>query len=269
MKIFLQILLISSLFIGCSSNDDEVTEDTTPILVTKESQTTSNGDVYYYYIKYDGDKIVENVEDNTIKDVYTYSGDNIVKIVNYDGTVEKEIKEFSYSNDKLASVKVTNKRSEKPLIYTINYSYSNDVVKYKELYSYSYNPTTGQYTNLSFNKVEAQISNGNIVKINTTSDDPARTYTATSTMTYDNKNNPYMNIKGLLKINFVEGRDWVSKNNMTKKTFNYNSGSLSGFNNESIVYAYNNADYPQQKTTTYTSDSSPTMIEIYKFEYNK
>ena len=270
MKNLLYILLISGLFISCSSsNDDEPTpEDTTPILVTKESQTTETGNIYYYNIKYDGDKIVESVEDNTFKNVYTYNGDNIVKIVTSDGNIEKEISEFAYSNDRLVSEKVTDKRLG-TLVYTINYTYENDnKVKYKKFYGSTYNPTTGQHSNLLFSNAEAQISNGNVVKVTETFDSPNENYTEIEETTYDNKNNPYKNIRGMLKIQLSGGRDWVAKNNITKVSQTH-TGSLTYFDNESMTYIYNNSDYPIQKTTKYTSSEYPEKTEIYTFEYNK
>jgi len=265
MKNLLQILLISSLFIGCSSNDDEVTpEDTTPILPVKITETTKSGNTYFFTIKYDGDKVLEMNDDDGSKTVYTYNGNNIVKTVDYDKNSKVDYtREFTYVNDRLMSEKITDTHMG-TLSYTINYNYVNDnTVKYKLWESSTYNPTTGVYSNLKYTDYETTLVNGNLSKIKRTLSSGT---VVNRTYIYDNKNNPVSNIKGYVKINLLTSYDGdYGVNNLTKST---SSSTESFFNyTNTSSYEYNSNNYPIKQLTNYTSGSNSSSTTLY--QYNK
>lgn len=271
MKNLLHILLISSLFIGCSSNDDdEVTpEDTTPILLTKENYLAANGTIEgTMNYTYNGDKIVKmETSDGEEKVEFTYNGDEISKSIEYVDNQIHEINEFFYTNGKLTSQKVTESYAPIPYSFTINYNYVNDnYVKFTRVTGYSVSSTTGVVTYSSTN-YEAFLSNGNLNKIISQSTSSG---TSTYTYTYDDKNNRYKNIRGYTKallFDSIDGENGL--NNLTKRS---RSQILNGTNNlsgESNIYIYNSNNFPTKITTSYTSNSVPPGTYSNTFEYNK
>lgn len=269
MKNFLPILLIASLFIGCSSNDDEVTsEDTTPILLVKENFLATNGTVEgSMNYTYNGDKIVKmETSDGEEKVEFTYNGDEISKSITYLENQISEINEFFYSNGKLTSQKVTNSSAPVPYNYTINYDYVNEnYVKYKRVTGYNIN--SSGVVSYSSTNYEAFISNGNLNKLIITSTSSG---TTTYTLAYDDKNNPFRNVRGYAKAMIFDAYDGTSSiNNVTKLGI---SQVLSGNNyisNELSTYTYNSNNFPTKLTTSYTSNTYPSQTRNETFEYNK
>lgn len=265
MKNLLHILLISALFTGCSSNNDDVTpEDTTPILPVKITETTKSGNTYFSTIKYDGDKILEMNDDDGSKTVYTYNGNNIVKTVDYDKNSKIEYtREFKYANDRLSSEKITNTHTG-TLSYTIIYNYINDnTVKYKLLESSTYNPSTGTYSNLKYTDYETTLVNGNLSKIKRTLSSGT---VVNRIYTYDNKNNPASNIKGLTKINLLSSYDGGSGINNITKLISSSTDSFFNYTNTSS-YEYNSNNYPIKQVTNYTGGANTSSTTVY--QYNK
>jgi hypothetical protein len=271
MKNFLQILLIASLFIGCSSsNDDDLTtEDTTPLLVTKQNYLSADGtyDGSMNY-SYDGDKIVKmETSDGEEKVEFTYKGDEISKSVTYLNNQIREINEFLYTNGKLTSQKVTESYSAHTYNFTINYDYVNDnYVKYTRVTGYSTN-SSGVIT-YSTTNYEAFISNGNLNKIISKSTSSG---TTTYNYTYDDKNNPYKNIRGYAKAMIFDttNSDLSSINNLTKRTYNQSllNTEYSGTITKAITYTGNN--FPSKIVTVEKNNNLPTQSYIDTFEYNK
>ncbi|MPS74572.1 MAG: hypothetical protein E2590_15675 [Chryseobacterium sp.] len=266
MKNLLQVLLILPLFISCSSNDnDEITpEDITPILPVKITETTKSGNTYYLTMKYDGDKIIESNDEDGSKTVYTYNGNNIVKSVEYDKNSNiVYTQEFAYNNDRLSSEKITDTHMG-TLSYTINYNYVNDnTVKYKLLESSTYNSSTGTFSNFKYTDYETTLVNGNVSKIKRTL---SSGMVINRTYIYDNKNNPFSNIKGFVKINLLTSYDGdYGVNNLTKLT---SSSTDSYFNyTNTTSYEYNSNNYPVKQLTNYTDNSNGSSTTVY--QYNK
>lgn len=271
MKNFLHILLISLLFIGCSSsNDDEVTpEDTTPILVTKQNYLAENGSIEgsMNYI-YNGDKIVKmETSDGEERVEFTYNGDEISKSVTYLDNQIHEINEFFYTNGKLTSQKVTESYSAHTYNFTINYDYVNEnYVKYTRVTGYTTN-TSGAVT-YSTTSYEAFISNGNLNKIISKSTSSG---TTTYNYTYDDKNHPYKNIRGYAKAMIFDSTnsDLSSINNLTKRTYNQSllNTEYSGNITKTITYTANN--FPSKIVTSEKNNNLPTQSYTDTFEYNK
>jgi|SRR6218665_85755 len=270
MKNFLQILLISSLFIGCSSNEDDVTpEDTTPILLVKENFLATNGTVEgSMNYTYNGDKIVKmETSDGEEKVEFTYNGDEISKSITYLDNQIREINEFFYTNGKLTSQKVTNSSAPVPYNFTINYDYINDnYVKYTRVTGYSTN-NSGVIT-YSKTNYEAFISNGNLNKIISQSTSSG---TTTYNYTYDDKNHPYKNIRGYAKAMIFDSTnsDLSSINNLKKRTYNQLVLGTVYTGTTTNTLTYNTNNFPSKITTVDSGSGHPTYSYTTTFEYNK
>ncbi|WP_347220161.1 hypothetical protein [Chryseobacterium sp.] len=269
-------LIISSLALAvmasCSSSNDDPQDnngnnDTTPYLLKKITETTDDGDTFVLEFKYNGDKITESfsITDNE-KTVYTYNGDNIVKTEEFEGGTLRQIREFTYSNGKISTEKIT-RTDFGTLVYTKNYQYLNDNhVKFNEYKGSTYNPSTGTYSDLEFAQVDAYLTNnGNVASTRYTYN--GTTYNVTNT--YDNSNHPMKNVKGYVKIDLFYLSDGeLSYNNLISRSENY-TGTVSGTNKTTADHTFNNASYPTKSVMTYTTSSFGTSIHTYKYEYNK
>lgn len=270
MKNLLQILLISSLFIGCSSSDDETTpEDTTPILLVKEHYLAANGtpDGSMNYT-YNGDKIVKmETSDGEEKVEFTYNGDDISKSITYLDNKISEINEFFYTNGKLTSQKVINSSAPIPYNFTINYNYVNDnYVKFTRVTGYTLSSTTGVVTYTSTN-YEAFLSNGNLNKMITQSTSSG---TSTYTYTYDDKNSRFKNIRGYAKALIFDSADGGKGiNNLVKRSRSQVLNGTTYTSGESNTYSYNSNNFPTKINTSYTSSTTPSESFSSTFEYNR
>ncbi|MET3535417.1 lipocalin/fatty acid-binding family protein [Chryseobacterium limigenitum] len=269
-------LIISSLAIfalaSCGSSDDTVDEtqpvDPTTILPTKFTEITQDNQTYVVTFKYDGTKLVESNDVGTNeKTVYTYSGDNIVKTEDFEGTAIVYTREFTYTNGRVTAEKITNKHSGGTLVYTKNFQYlSDNHVKYNEYTSSTYNPATGVHTDIKSTQYDVYISNnGNLITGTSNYEGHIRNYT----YTYDGQNNPTKNIKGFLKINLLLSPEGdVASNNLLKVSSIY-SGPTNGQTSNTSVHTYNNNNFPTKTVTTYTSTLFPTNSHTFLTEYNK
>ncbi|QPQ53357.1 hypothetical protein H3Z85_08490 [Chryseobacterium indologenes] len=269
-------LIISSLAmvmtVGCVSSNDNSSDnnnnnDNTPYLLKKVTETTQDGQVYTLEFKYNGDKILESYSatDNE-KTVYTYNGDNIVKTEEYEGATMRQMREFTYSNGKVLSEKVTRKDNG-TLIYTKNYQYLSDThIKFNEYKGSTYSPSTGTHSNIQFAEVDAYLTNsGNIASTSYTFN--GTTYNVANT--YDNSNHPMKNVKGYIKIDlFYLGDGELAYNNLISRSENY-TGSVSGYNKTNADHTFNSAAYPTKTLMKYTSSSFGTNTHTYVYEYNK
>lgn len=268
-------LIISSLamavIVSCSSSNDDTQDNNgnnnTPYLLKKVTETTDDGDTFVLEFKYNGDKITESFSttDNE-KTLYTYSGDNIVKTEEFKGGKIRQVREFTYSNGKIASEKVT-RIDDGTLVYTKNYQYVSDThVKFNEYKGSIYNPTTGTYSNIEFAQVDAYLTNsGNVASTNYTFH--GTTYNVANT--YDNSNHPMKNVKGYVKIDLFYLSDGeLSYNNLISRSEDY-SGTVNGKNKTTAAHTFNNAAYPTKSVMTYTTSTFGTNTHTYNYEYNK
>lgn len=249
MKNLLQILLISSLFIGCSSNnDDEVTpEDTTPILPTKILHDSDDFDIF----KYDNDKLTE-LSNNEGKEVFTYVGDNISKSVEYDlnGTRQRTW-EYTYNtNDLLAKIKMTTPTGSVETT-TLTWIDANH-------YKYTRTPATISST------YDVYLTNNNITKITRQSSDGT---SSIETISYDSGNNPIKNMKGFNKINIMYPADG-SSNCIVKDQLTYTSSTGTYITTTTYTNTYNSNNFPS-KSNYVVTNTAGTKSYTYVFEYNK
>ncbi|CAA7197616.1 hypothetical protein [Chryseobacterium potabilaquae] len=253
--------IVLAITLSCNSSNDDVAisnssnVDTTPILPTSVFVYSGNSISYSLKYSYVGSKIKEIIRDN-LKYIYTYNGNNITKEEwSVNGEI-KLIKEFSYLNDRVSSVKVTNKITSPAIVYTKNIEYVNDFhIKYNE-YDLEGNLVS---------QIEAYFdSKGN--QINIISKLSAGTIKSVST--FDNKNNPFKNIIGYAKIKMIDenaggliGEGMSGSNNLLKRE---SDSSLTSYVTCTYVYnALNN--YPKEQSRKYLNEPEETI----KYYYNK
>lgn len=272
-KLFISSLVLVAVS-SCTSSNDSLSEvnnnnnDNTPILLMKATEITASGQAYVAQFKYNGDKLVEtsDISGGTEKTVYTYNGDDIIKTEEYENGVMKFMREFTYSNGKVVSEKTTNKHSG-TLVHTKTFQYiSDNHVKFTNLTGSTYNPSTGQHSNLQYSQNEVYLSsNGNLATVTSVENGK----TTNSTYTYDIKNTPMKNVKGYIKINLFLSLDGeLGNNNLLSSSSNY-SGISSWTQTSSAAHTYNGNNYPTKTAMTYTSSEWGTKTHTFLYEYNK
>ncbi len=270
-NLFLSSLIFLSL--SCSSTDveDGGTDPQYPFLVTK---AIVDGDVYT--IKYDGVKILEQSNaDGSNKFVYTYTGNVITQIKDYYNGSLNSTTDFTYDNDKLINVKVVSitSGSNTTSIKTLTYSYPNSTtINCTQIRNYT---LAG---NLQTDKSEIvyTVKDGDVIS------SKEKYYhnnvlagNITETYTYDDKNNPYKNVKGFDKIELYN--PWASNDNLSGKKnlvlfTNSNTPTSSAISNYKLVYitSYNTANYPNQITETqYNSSNQVSSSQTTIYTYNQ
>lgn len=265
------IILSSMALIGlsCSSNDnDDITEVVeTPVLLTK---TIIDGDVYN--IKYDGTKIVEQTsDDNKRKLVYTYTGNLITQVRDYDKGSLTITTDFTYDNDKLINIKevLATYGNNGPYVRTHTFSYPNSTtISCTNIQNY----TSAGSTWSSKSEETYTVNNGEVMSFkaiyyhnNILMGNMVETYT------YDDKNNPHKNILGFDKIalyNLSTFNDNLSskRNVITISRTNMPVNSTAYSEKFSFTNSYNEKGYPTQikKTEDGTAGSRTT-----NFVYNQ
>jgi hypothetical protein len=251
-------LIISSLaifaLINCSSDDDAAegnpVVDPTTIVPTKFTEITQDNQTYVTEYKYDGTKLLEETSSNQ-KTVYTYNGDLISKTEDYTGTKLTYKREFAYTNGKVTAETTTSYNTTLPLVTTIAFQYlSDNHVKFTR---------NGEGNDIYLS------NNGNVKTAIWSPGSVIRTFNNT----YDGQNNPYKNIKGYLKINFLlslEG-DYASNNLVSSSSVQ--TGSVAATYGSSGVHTYNDHDFPTKSVMTFTSSLHATNSHTYMYEYNK
>jgi len=246
--IFLSSVLLLNL--ACNSNDDdsEVTTET-PVLVTKAVFDDGT-----YIFKYDGNKLIEITSpDDSEKTTYTYSGNLISQIKDYD--VDGKLVNTSiltYENDKLVLVKQNGitSGSNTPNSRTYTYSYPNaTTVNCTRIYNYTFNNQSMTIKD----EIVYTISNDNIIA-------EKDKYWAnnvyngeiTRNLIYDDKKQPFDNIVGFDKIRLFNYR--------------YTDDKLGGKNNlltlsQNQVLSDNTTyKYRTEYSSTYNSKKYPTQV---------
>ncbi|ASW75165.1 hypothetical protein IQ37_00910 [Chryseobacterium piperi] len=271
-KLFISSLVLAAMS-SCGSSDDTLPEVNnnnnggTPLLLTKATEVTDDGQTYTVQFKYDGDRLIEsynNVEQE--KTVYTYNGDNIIKTEDYEAGVMKMMREFTYTNGRVSSEKVTNKNAG-TLVYTKAFQYiSATHVKFNEYSSSTFNPSTGVHSDIKFSQNDVQLSSGGNIATMVSVDNGR---TTTSTYNYDTKNHPMKNIRGYLKIDLFYLSDGeLGYNNLLNMSSNY-SGTVSGSLGSTATHTYNANNFPTKTVMNYTSTTFPASSTTYTYEYNQ
>jgi hypothetical protein len=255
--------------LGCSSDSDETNNEIKGLPKTlTEFYADSNGNVQSFTRKfiYEGNKLKEIQEENdpTARRIFTYQGDNIVKIEWYRGTELLEKHDIEYNN--------------------------NNLIKHTEAYflnGFAYNDGITTYSNPVDRKIDyvktsssSMTQKGNIILTNgqvsneffsiSINNDSQIIGSNTKEFVYDDKNNPYKNIvgyskllhlRGIVGLNNVLGEYWVSSSTL--------GGTDTQFAKQYNV-VYNTQNYPTQ-IDRYTNENvgGTTLFidRIFKFTY--
>lgn len=262
MKRFLLSLMATGLaFVSCSRNNDDTPIVETveiPILPTKiEWKSTPNGDSYRAVMDftYDGNKIKESV----IKINYA-SGTQIVN---------QQMK-YHYTGDKITSVD-----------YYTDWDFDGNYDK--EVLTFDYNDDgTVKRSSTNSKFVYNNIKNGNLLGY--TEFDDRSSLLREYIHTYDDKNGPFKNVKGLQEIapelyaNFISAGFehqfnyfMAFNNNMTSTTetsYYLSSGKVSA--KKTYTYEYNSRGYPISAVEKHEEMDYNIPIEfITTFTYNR
>jgi hypothetical protein len=258
---------------SCSKDDSPAPEPTpTPALVLLKKAINTNGNYNTTStITYNGNKIVEinstrtGQDSGTGKIVFTYTGDLITKVTEYNNGVLSDQTDYTYENNKLKSyvlIEGGGQYKSKGV-----YIYNPDGTVTRE--SYSIDIATGVETNNDRDKVMT-FANGNLVKeveISNYYDSNGvlvSTSKYTETYEYDTKNSPFKNILGF-NIYFDDPYEMTQTNNMIKRTVLQESINNGQAQEPSTyiytrTYEYNSNGYPIKEEGDVKSDSGITQF---------
>lgn len=244
-KIIGLFAFVALLLTSCSSSDSAATSES-DVLVKRTIRTYSGGgSVTTVDHTYSGKKAVKSTNSNGNYELYTYTGDLITQVKNYNASdVHVETETFTYDSDKKLEsyVRVNvvgNTGIKQTYVYNTNGTVSTT--------TYSGNATS-QTTQTETGTIV--ISGGEVV-VQTSSGGAMHTYT------YDTKNNPFKNITGFDKIMVIGGvaTGGVQHNILTD---NDDAGYVYNF-----AYTYNAANFPTSATKSEGGSSIYTTEYIY------
>ena len=249
-KILTLVSAIALVFTSCSS-DDSATNENENILL-KKTILTEGGNTETYDWTYDGNKLVSNISNDGSKLLYTYTGDLLTKVQEFDGASLEFTTNYFYNNGKLVSMEeISTGSSQKE---RTDYTYNSDgTVSFTK-----YSIVIATNATSTINNGKLFFANNNVIKREEIS-----TYsTITTTYLYDDKKNPFMNVVGLDKL-FDETRS--SKNNVVKETevVENTSGGTTNTYITTNVYTYNASGYPITVVETQQSGDVTSYQLLY------
>ncbi len=280
MKKTLLLALCSGLVLSCSSDNNtyDITSSEEVILPLKLVEQ-SGTDAEESNIKYNGSKIFEFTKSSgEEKSMFQYDGDYISKILTYNKEGQQDMTQaFTYNNGKITSKTVTEISNmglpnQNTYVSTSTYQWvdTNHIIQ-------TINHSTNGTPSSSSTTVDYYFSNGNLVKKIRISTSGNLSNKSEFNFSYDNKSNPWKNIKGmaaLLDSDFA----LYNLNNLTKSeeiaTYS-NSGTIVSTSSYVTTYTneYNSNNYltKQVYKTTKTVNGSTTISgeNIKSFTYNK
>jgi len=258
MKKLLSLFAVSAVLLtSCSSSDSSSTPLTeSDVLVTKtvEHYANDNSTVTTNFT-YNGKKIVSAVYSDGITETYTYTGELISSIKQYDDTNTLIVEEtFTYNgsgqlvNYLLKDYDTDHGRKE---VFVHN---SNNTISYSV-----YTGDNDTQTNLTETGT-IHLTDGEVTQIDNTVISP--NITGTRVYTYDTKNNPYKNITGVDKINFVnEEAIGVSHNILTDHyTSTFPTDEL-----YTTTYTYNSLIFPLIESEFDGTATTPSVTTEYTY----
>lgn len=272
MKKLILPFVLGAMMVSCSRDNDDAgltpnpnnptTPAETPVLLTKVVNTEEDGSIETTHFEYDGDKLVKTYGgyDNgswSHENIITYKEGLITFIKNKEGDEEGETTYTYDSQNRLKTVIETSKDDERVYTSTRNYTHNADgtvVVKESQKTDYI-NPT---HTDTEEEKIITYTVENGLIKKEETNN---KGFIYAHTYTYDDKNAPLKNIRGIKPLIFEffgDGSVSVMANNITSST-------LDGYV-ETYTYDYNDKGYPKKMIAT---DNHTTDKDTYEYFYNK
>jgi PBP1b-binding outer membrane lipoprotein LpoB len=257
-KILCLVAFSAVLLTSCSSSDSSSTPVTeSDVLVTKTVETYAydNSTITTNYT-YDGKKIVSSSDSDGVYENYTYTGDLITNVKTYDDTNALIVEEFLTYN------------GSGQLVTYLSKDYENDHGR-KEVFVHNSNNTVSYSVYKGDNSSQTTLSetgtihltNGEVTQIDTTVLSPS--YSGTRVYTYDTKNNPFKNITGGDKINFInEEAIGVFRNILT----DHYTSTFPTDEMFTTTYTYNSLDFPLTESEIEGTD--PSTVVTTQYTYN-
>jgi hypothetical protein len=244
-KIVYLIGFVALLIASCSSSDSAVINEN-DVLVKRSIKTyAGGGSVTMVDHIYNGKKAVKSTDSNGNYELYTYTGDLITQVRNYNSSdVLVDTETFTYNSDtKLVSYVRANVTANTGVRQTYVYNV-NDTVS-----TTTYSGDATSQVTLTGTGIIA-ISGGEVV-MQTSSGGATHTYT------YDIKNNPFKNVTGFDKIMVIGG---VSTGGVQHNILTDDDSSGYVYN---FAYTYNAADFPTTSARSEGTDLIFTTEYIY------
>ncbi|MBF4466789.1 DUF5004 domain-containing protein [Flavobacterium sp. LC2016-12] len=232
MKKFLCLFSALSMMLIASCSSDNSSSDSgidTTIKPTKIIHLTSdNSPIYTREVKYVGNKIVSEIDDDGFEIKYTYTGNLITRVEVFQSpTVLKNTIEYTYVNGKVSAeiLRWPNVTSYSETKYTHN---TDSTISYEER---QINPTLDDIVLASGKHT---YKNGNLIKTERKDNEEN---IKTVLYEYDTKKNPRRNILGINLIMYSVSDS--SFNNLVKWTD-------SSFGESTFSYLYDNNGFPTE-----------------------
>jgi hypothetical protein len=265
MKKILSFFGIFALFLTSCSSDDNNDDASVSIKPSKITNSYQNSDYDFSTdIKYDGNKILSQTDDDGEVIKYTYTGDVITKVEYFD--VDQQLRyatEYIYTNGKVTSkldknyILETKKASS--TYYKTKYTYNVDSTISTERFYVNSESGTEEQTGLT---EKITIKDRNYIKSENSYFDSEQDI---NIYEYDSKNNPFRNVTGLYLL--IDWETEGSRNNVTKETILIPESVEKNTVNTQISiysYTYDSNDFPTERNYT---DNNGIQSETRKYTY--
>ncbi len=235
-----------------ASSEKQEENSTDLILLKKIIETEKSGEVITTNYNYDRSKLTSFSSSDNYKTQYTYKNDKIIRVDNYQNNISFAYTTLEYdSNSKLTSYTAfyhTATNEELADRHVLTYNSDNSVTD--KVYK-------GDYTSQAiFSHTNTYVFNGtNVIKLY---DDNYELL-----FEHDEKNGVFKNVSAIEVLNIVSidfGGLESNSNNIIKRTENYNNNSEI----QTILYTYNDNDYPISSISKYDGEDSSTFQFFYE-----
>ncbi|WP_333600659.1 hypothetical protein [Flavobacterium sp.] len=252
-KIYLVVAFVAVLFTACSS--DSNTSSTSGLLKEIQMTTVSLDNTSSMTLKYsyNGNKLSTIKREGYWESHYTYTGNLITSVSNYDhGDLLLKI-DYEYDNqDRLISSAITEYQQGFSDFTTYSYNTDNTVTKL------SYNGTPQNPEDLYLTSKITLDDQGRFVKLE---DFDEGAWVTKTQATYASNFSPWRNVIGFDKfLIFTDGKNLFA----TYDQLN----NVAGYNNSSVFeYTLNGLNYPTQCIQTLTNSDGSTSVTTSNYSY--
>ena len=249
MRKILFILSVAFLFLSSCSSDSET--NTNSGVLIKKIVSISEGSSMETNFTYNGTKL-NTITVDGIRIEHFYAGDNITKIMRYNGVSLELETTYEYDNQGRVSSELT-KFYLNDFLNKVIYTYNDDQTITFQEYFGSSNPPTNLGDTGTINKT----SSGEISQIETYNQS---IFSGRQTNTYDAKNSIFRNITGYDKL---PGQYGKFHNQLTTNSYN-SANELES--NSTFEYNYNASNFPTNCTQLfYQNQNLLRTVEINYF----
>jgi hypothetical protein len=258
-KLLIAFSALALVFSSCSTSSTDPDPSTSTVLVSKIIYTTQAGVATTTNYNYNANKLTTAVSSDGYSEVYTYNGDLITKMEEFQGTATTPdySETYTYNTDaKVASYTTisygTSTINGSRYVYVYNIDNTISITKY-----------TGNATSqtLQVSTGKAFFTNGQITKVEVyypaTATNSA--YTNTQNYVYDTKLNAANNITGFSKL-ILQGYDAGLGGNAHNLLSATRINGTTTTSTDVSTFTYNASDYPVMETNVNTYISTPNSV---------